>query len=210
MLTVRKVKTQILVKGKILFGFPTQLKYILAPLLLFAIVFLLELLKPASMSLLGFYPEKIAAGELWRIVTGQVLHTNFNHVLLNVAGLLLVWALHGEYYRAKHYALIVTLSLVLVGIPLAVLYDTTHYAGLSGIIHTLIVYGALIDIHKKVTTGWLILIGVFVKVGYENIFGASSDTAALIAANVAVEAHLIGAVAGLIIGIGYWFINKRA
>lgn len=161
------------------------------------------------MQWLGFYPSDIANGEIWRIVTGQVLHTNLNHAILNSLGLLLVWALHGEYYGAKHYITIVVISLVLVGVPLAIFYNTTHYAGLSGIIHTLIVYGAIIDIKHKVKTGWLILIGIVLKVGYENIVGASKETAELINANVAVEAHLFGAIAGLLMGACYLVIKKR-
>lgn len=161
------------------------------------------------MEWLGFYPNHIAQGEFWRIVTGQILHTNLNHAILNSLGLALVWALHGEYYEAKHYFSILIISLVLVGIPLAIFYSSTHYAGLSGIIHTLIVYGAIIDIKRKAKTGWLILAGIFVKVGYENLVGASKETAELINAAVAVEAHLIGAIAGMIMGLCYLMIKKR-
>lgn len=162
------------------------------------------------MEWLGFYPRDIANGELWRIVTGQILHTNFNHAVLNALGLLLVWALHGEYYDSKHYATVVITSLILVGVPLAIFYNTTHYAGLSGIIHALIIYGAIIDVNKQVKTGWLILVGILAKVGYENLVGASQETAELIDAKVAVEAHLFGALAGILMGAIYLLIKKRS
>lgn len=182
-----------------MFGFPTQLKYTLAPLCFFAVIIAFEILKPASSELLGFYPDKILEGEVWRLVTGQMMHTNFNHMLLNLAGLTLVWALHGEYYQAKHYAYLVLASLLSVGLGLILFADYQNYAGLSGIIHTMLIYGSCIDLLNKDKTGWLIIIGLFVKVAYENLIGASEATKALIEANVAVEAHLIGLICGLIL-----------
>lgn len=192
-----------------MFGFPTQWRYIKAPLCFFGLIFLLEFLKPTSSQVLGFLPKQIAEGEIWRVITGQILHTNFNHVVLNVAGLALVWALHGEYYTARHYTLVLTISLILVGIGLALTYSDTIYSGLSGIIHTLLIYGAVIDVSKHKKTGWLLIIGVWAKVYYELSFGASVATANLIEARVAVEAHLIGVCVGSILGPLYLIINRK-
>ncbi|MEP7766379.1 hypothetical protein, partial [Sanguibacter sp. 26GB23] len=48
-------------------------------------------------------------------------------------------------------------------------------------------------------TGWLLLIGILIKVGHEQIFGASQDIADLINATVAIDAHLFGTISGLTI-----------
>ena len=189
-----------------MFGFPTQLKYMAAPIVLIILMFALELLKPTTTDILGFYPSKVLEGEIWRVVTGQILHTNFNHLLLNSAGILLVWALHGEYYLSKQYFKLLVTSLLLVGFSLLVIADYYHYAGMSAVIHTLIVYGAVKDILRNDKTGWLILAGVSAKVIYENLYGASSSTMDLIDANVAVEAHLVGVIVGLILSVPW--INK--
>lgn len=192
-----------------MFGFPTQWQYVKAPLAFFVLIVLLELLKPTSTELLGFYPDSIANGEVWRAITGQILHSNTNHMLLNIAGLALVWALHGEYYTSKHYSILMFTSLTLVGAGLVAVYSNTIYYGLSGIIHTLLIYGAVIDISKHRKTGWLLVIGVWAKVYYELTFGASAATANLIGASVAVEAHLIGVCVGSILGPAYLIINRK-
>lgn len=192
-----------------MFGYPTQLKFIIAPTLLITLMVILEIMKPNSVELLGFIPEHLANGEIWRAITGQLLHTNLNHLMLNVLGLVLVWALHGEYYSAKHYSAVLTTSLALIGVGLAFTYSNTHYSGLSGVLHALLVYGAILDVSKSVKTGWLILIGIGLKVAYEMTFGAANSTAQLIAANVAVEAHLIGAFTGLIMGAVYLLIKTK-
>ena len=186
-----------------MFGFPTQKKYIQAPLALIVIMFVLEFLKPMSMDILGLYPNLVFDGEIWRIITGQLLHTNFNHLLLNSAGIVLVWALHGEYYLANHFIKVFLSSLIAIGVCLVIFADYYHYAGLSAVIHTLIVYGAIKDILAKEITGWLILLGMAFKVGYENIYGASDSTIELINASVAVEAHLIGVSIGLLLSIPF-------
>jgi rhomboid family GlyGly-CTERM serine protease len=186
-----------------MFGFPTQRKYIIAPLLLACLMLILHLGEPLTIEWFGFYPERIVNGEYWRMVTGQLLHTNTNHLLLNLSGLLLVWALHGEYYQVKHFFILCLVSLALVGGSLMLFAEYYHYAGLSGILHTLFVYGGFIDIKKGDRTGWLLLAGIGGKVGYEMLIGPSKETEALIGASVAAEAHLIGVIVGAVLGITY-------
>lgn len=189
-------------------GYPTQLRHTIAPIMLISVMFVLELTKPTSEQVFGFFPEYIANGEYWRAVTGQLLHINFNHLLLNVSGLALIWALHGEYYNVKHYCVTLLMALTAIGVALTFVTQV-HYAGLSGVLHSMLVYGALIDIYKAKRTGWVILIGMFIKVGYEITFGASATTAELISANVATEAHLAGAVVGLIIGLLFIIVKRK-
>lgn len=175
---------------------PFEPKYMVGPVILIALMVTLNLLEPLTTEHLGLFPALVHDGEWWRIVTGQLLHTNINHLYLNISGVLLVWALHGEYYTVKQYLFVVTSCLFLVGLLLMVFANYTHYAGLSGILHSLLIYGAIVDIIKKDKTGWLLLAGVVAKVCYENIFGASEQTANLIGAAVATEAHLIGVFVG--------------
>jgi rhomboid family GlyGly-CTERM serine protease len=82
------------------------------------------------------------------------------------------------------------------------------YVGLSGVLHGLFVIGAYFDIRQKLKTGWVMLLGVWVKVIYEQIFGASADVAKLIEANVAVDAHLFGTITGCIIIMYYLLLNN--
>jgi rhomboid family GlyGly-CTERM serine protease len=190
-------------------GFPTQKQYILAPISLILIVLVLELMKPLSIQWVVFTTSEILNGEIWRIITGQLLHTNFNHVLLNLGGLILIWALHGEYYDTKHYILAVFTSLILVGAGLLWFAPYNNYAGLSGILHSLIVYGGFLDIKKGDKTGWLLLLGVLAKILYESIAGPAEYTKELIDASVAVEAHLIGCIVGVLMGLGYLYIYRK-
>ena len=188
-------------------GFPTQRQYLVAPALLAALILVLNVLEPHASEWLGFYPELVIHGDWWRVITGQLLHTNDNHMWLNLAGLVLVWALHGEHYRAHHFFSVVLLSLILIGTSLMFFVDYGHYAGLSGVLHCLLIYGGVLDIKNKDKTGWLLLAGVTLKVAYEVLVGPSAETEALIGAAVAFEAHLLGVISGALLGLANLFLR---
>lgn len=190
-----------------IFNLPLQPRFIFIPVFLAIIMIGLHLLEPISTQWFGLFPERVLQGELWRVLTGQLLHTNTNHLLLNLSGLLLVWALHGEHYRPTHLMAITVLSLIMIGILLLFYAQYHHYAGFSGVLHALLIYGAILDVVKQDKTGWLLLGGIAFKVAYENIFGASSDTEAMIGAAVATEAHLIGVIVGCFLAIPYFYLQ---
>ena len=193
-----------------LLNFPLQKTHTTTPIIFMVLMIAMHLLEPYSSEWFGFYIEKVMSGEWWRIVSGQLLHTNTNHLLLNLSGLLLIWALHGEHYSARHLALSILLHLVLIGILLVIFADYGHYAGFSGVLHGLLIYGAIIDIIKQDKTGWLLLVGVSAKVAYENVIGASEETEELIGAAVATEAHLIGIIAGCLIALSYFYYQSMS
>ncbi len=76
------------------------------------------------------------------------------------------------------------------------LSDLEHYVGLSGVLHSLFVWGALKDIANNEKTGFFLFMGIWLKVIYEQIKGPSPEIAELINASVAIDAHLYGAIAG--------------
>lgn len=158
----------------------------------------------SATQLFVYHRNLIAQGEYWRLFTGHLLHTNGFHLLLNLAGLILLWALHGRFYSIKNYcALFVFCAL---GTSIGIFYGTPsliQYVGLSGVLHGIFVFGAIMDIVAKDKTGYLLFIGVFVKIAHEQIYGASTDVSDLIEASVAIDAHLWGAVGGLVFTIIY-------
>jgi len=52
------------------------------------------------------------------------------------------------------------------------------------------------------------LLGVWLKVLHEQIYGASEGVAQMIEANVAIDAHLFGTITGCIIILFYYVTNK--
>lgn len=138
-------------------------------------------------------------GEWWRIFTGHLFHTNHYHLLLNLGATLLLWSLHGQYYRASNYSFVLFICAITTSI--GVYYfskDINYYVGLSGVLHGIFVWGACCDIINKEKTGYLLLLGVWLKIAHEQWYGASEDVAQLISASVAIDAHLFGAIGGMV------------
>jgi rhomboid family GlyGly-CTERM serine protease len=108
--------------------------------------------------------------------------------------------LHIGYYRPLTFSM-----LVLLGFPLITLQtyffssEQLQFVGLSGWLHGLLVWGALVDTRRHFTSGWLILVGVAGKIGWENWQGGGSLTEQLIDARVATESHLWGYTTGVLL-----------
>lgn len=162
-------------------------------------LYLVGLTSPAIDNVLAYQRSAINDGEWWRLASGNLLHTNQWHLLMNLAGLWVVLFLHHFHYRLKGLSALFFILCLFEGIGLYVGYpQLLCYVGLSGMLHGLFAYGAVQDIVRKLRSGYVLLVGVIIKVGHEQLYGASSDVTAMIGARVATEAHLVGLICGLI------------
>ncbi|QQX82546.1 rhombosortase [Shewanella sp. KX20019] len=159
--------------------------------------------------LLAYRRELIIDGQWWRLFSGNFLHTNAWHLLMNLAGLWVILLLHEQHYSAKSLLILGVALSLMQGTGLLMFFpETKGYVGLSGMLHGLFVYGAVFDITKGLKTGYLLTLGVVLKVIYEQTFGASSEVTALIGARVATEAHLVGLVSGFICLAAVYAVKK--
>ena len=173
------------------------------PYLFLALLLLLLSSLPDTMQqALQYQRDAIGNGQLWRLLSGHLLHSNHWHLIMNLAGLLLAMLLHSQYYQAVKLYSQLALSAVLISLALYCFSASiVVYVGLSGLLHSMLTLGALRDIQQKMTTGWLLLAGLIVKVGWEQWQGPDPQLAKLINASVATDAHLYGLVAGIAIGL---------
>ena len=178
---------------------PLKPDYIVGPVLVIAFSIIFFVFEPASGNAFAFSRSHIADFEIWRLVTGHLLHTNFNHLMLNLLGLLLLWALHGQYFTAKHYLLFLFCSALFTSLAIFVFSpELNWYVGLSGVLHGLFTLGAYRDIKHGLRSGWVLLAGVTLKVLHEQWYGPSQDIADIIQASVAIDAHLYGWLCGVL------------
>jgi rhomboid family GlyGly-CTERM serine protease len=188
---------------------PFQTKHSFAPLLIVLVSIILAITEPMSSNLLAYERTQLDNFQWWRFITGHFLHTNITHLLLNTVGLALLWALHGHYYQTLGYVMQFLTLCLGTAIGLYIFAPQMQwYVGLSGVLHGLFVIGAYYDIQNKFKTGWLMLMGVWLKVIHEQIFGASAAVASLIDANVAVDAHLFGTITGSMVVLYYFLAHK--
>lgn len=167
------------------------------PLLLILLCITAWFFEPCSGEWLAYDRFAVQGLETWRLLSANIVHTNGNHLLLNVAALLLLMFLHSEHYRILRFFKLFVWCALFTSIGIYCFStDMIWYAGLSGALHGVFVWGALMDLRAGYKSGWVLLAGVVMKILYEQQFGGSADMAALIDASVAVDAHLYGGLAG--------------
>lgn len=173
--------------------------------LLIIIALLIYFFEPQSGELLAYYHTGITQLEFWRLITATFCHTNFNHLIMNVIGLVVILSLFIDTYKKTSPIALILFSSVFIGVALFILEpDIIWYVGLSGVLHALFSYGVACDLQQRNKWGIGLAIGLLAKISYEQIFGAQQSTIELIDAPVLINAHLYGAIAGII----FYYLSK--
>lgn len=146
----------------------------------------------------------VADGEWWLLFTGNFVHLGWMHVALDMSGLVLLWILCGECLHGWRWLFATVAGSWAVGLGLWWAWpNVVWYAGISGVAHTYWAAGALLLIVARRWEGFALLILLAAKLAWEQASGAGLPTSdALMHAPVLVTAHLIGAIAGMVVGLG--------
>ena len=140
--------------------------------------------------------DALAAGQWWRLLTGHVIHLGYEHAVLDVAGLALLWALFARDYSARGWLLIIGMSILGIDAGLWLLSSTTQwYVGSSGVLHGVLAAGTCAHLRRREPDGWILALLLIGKLLYEQTLGALPLTSG---GAVIVDAHLYGATAGAV------------
>lgn len=166
------------------------------PLFLAVVSIVLALIGEAATMALRYEPE---LSEFWRLLTGNLIHLGWSHLVLNVLGLALIWGLFWNTFTTSTWTLISLLSALTVGAGLFWLNpEISWYVGLSGLLHGLFVAGALGGIRRGDRREAILLIAIIGKLLWEQAYGAMPGTSEMAGGPVIVDAHLYGAIGGAI------------
>ncbi len=154
-------------------------------------------------------PEKLFAGEWWRIFTHYFAHLSWYHLLIDTSAFLILFFSIDEKKRYFYLMACATGSLILPLVFSDVIYSN-GLCGLSGIAHGLMVAAALEMIKNKQTKtiGWLAFLIVIIKTTIE-LTVSPTALAFLHLGNVGIpiaECHAGGIISGLIM---FYFLECR-
>jgi rhomboid family GlyGly-CTERM serine protease len=144
----------------------------------------------------------IAEGEFWRLVSGHFVHLGWSHLLLNLAGLALVAWLVGKRFSAVRWALIAACSIAAIDIGFALIQvELDRYVGLSGLLYGLLVAGLLAGVLQRDREAIILAAFIVAKIAWEQLAGPMPGSEMTTGGRVIVEAHLYGALGGLLGGL---------
>lgn len=147
---------------------------------------------------LRYQREAILSGEWWRLWSGHWVHLGWIHLWLNLAGLVLSWLLVGRAF--SELAWLIFMALIPLFISLCLLFwlpELEWYVGLSGLLHGVLLAGALRLYWRGQGDALILVLLVVVKLVWDFWQGAEGTEAAIGGA-VIVHAHLFGAIGGVL------------
>lgn len=160
--------------------------------------------------ILRFDRQLLQSGNYWLILSGNFVHLNWSHLLLNLAGLALVVLLVWENFNAVEWCFIILLSSLGVGLGL---YwrdpSVSWYVGFSGTLHGLILAGAIADLRRFPLNAGALLVVVCLKLFWEQKFGAMPGSESVAGGKVVVNSHLYGAITGAVVVLPLLFLQHR-
>ena len=178
------------------------LKKFAIPLILSHICITLIFALPESSLWLSYDREAVSAGEFWRFLTPNFVHLGVTHTLLNLAGLWFTMLLFIHLLNLKDWLLWFLILFVanIVGLHLWV-PELQNYVGMSGALYGLIAAAAVAELRLGIKISGLLLLIVGVKIFAPQIFGVESSYNEWLGGNVIEEAHVIGFLEGIILGL---------
>ena len=150
----------------------------------------------------------LADGEWWRALGAHLVHHDARHLLLNLAGLVLLWWLYAPDARTRDWALVALGSALAVaaglwfGAP-----ELAWYLGASGVLHGGWA-AAGVAAHRRWRLESAVTLGLLgAKLAWERVAGPLGAEAGGLA--VVVDAHLYGALGGLAAALALGLGRRR-
>ena len=153
----------------------------------------------------------IGDGQWWRILTGNLVHLGWTHLALNVAALVIgIWV----FYPARTPIAWVMALIVCAVVSSSGLYlfspNIVWCVGMSGALHGLLMIGAIDWIRQGDRMGWALLVIWTSKLAWEHFQGALPFSTETVGSEVVTDAHLWGAVGGLLYVAAEQVYRRRA
>lgn len=144
--------------------------------------------------------DSISRFEYWRLLTGHWVHANWAHFFLNMAGLMLCFALTQISWNTGQW--IYRILLLSSGISLGFYLlqpDIGWYVGFSGVLFGLYILAAVASLARQFVMSMILVGFIVLKVGLEQWSSVKITSSELIGVPVLVDAHLYGVVMAVII-----------
>ncbi len=153
----------------------------------------------------------IQMGQWWRFLTANFVHLSWQHLGMNVLGLVLIYALFPNGLSSSAWIIALFLSGLSVTIGIWLFHpDIVWYVGLSGALHGILMLLLVLDyVAHKHRLNIVLLIAVMAKLVWEILMGPMPGSESAAGGPVVVQAHLYGFIGGALMLFFLFFYNKN-
>lgn len=179
------------------------------PAALSLLCLLLTLAGPQLTQFLRYDRAAIAAGEWWRLFSGNLVHLGYWHLLLNVLSLVLLVLLCPE--RLSPAEWLRRLLLIGTGMSLCLYFfapTVLTYVGLSGLVYGLFALGLGRQALRRDEIAIVCLVFLAARITWELAMGAPASETELIGGGVVAESHLYGICSALVYALAAYGWGK--
>lgn len=170
-----------------------------------AVSLVLTLMEENLGELFRYERKVVLQGEIWRLISGHLVHANLAHWLMNMAALAVMCLLFPTVLHGGRGAMLLFSLCLMTALGLMVLFPQLEwFVGLSGVLHGLFAVGALQVMSVESKRGWVLLGLLIFKLTYEQFGAGLPASQSLVGMRVISEAHLVGGVGGMI----YWLVSR--
>ena len=153
-------------------------------------------------TVLRYSREGVQQGAWWLLMTGNLVHLGWSHLILNLAGLFMVWWFYDDEFSVPEWLWIFVVSGLFVTVGLYFLDpELIWYVGLSGLLHGLFIAGGIRLLGRDTRFAVMLLALFAAKLTYEQTVGSLPGTTDMAGGPVVVNAHLYGSIGGAVAAI---------
>lgn len=122
---------------------------------------------------LGYRRVAVLRGQVWRLLTGNLVHLGWVHLARDVAGLFLIWGLLGRSMDERSWVWVALASGLAVGLGLlAFSPNIAWYVGISGVLFGVFCAGALSQFQERPMYTGALLVGMTAVIAWTMYAGA--------------------------------------
>ncbi len=178
------------------------------PLALGLLCTLLQVL-PAR-TLLQYQRAQILHGQLWRLLTGNLVHLGWGHLLHDLLGLGLIWLLFGALLRPRVWLALLLWDGLAVGLGLLLFSPQVQwYVGISAVLYGLFTTGCLALLRRRPRYAALLLAGMAALITWSLLAGPLPAQDWGLDGPVLPIAHLYGAAGAALFMLGRLGWSRR-
>lgn len=146
---------------------------------------------------LEYSREAVHQGQLWRLLTCNLVHLGWVHLVRDLAGLGLIWWLVSRDVSERSALWVLAISALSVGVGLLLFSPGIEwYVGISGALFGLYSAGALRICKERRLPGAALLLGMVGILAWSLYAGALPGETTGLGGTVVPQAHLYGAIGG--------------